>query len=281
MTEMVETAVRLARAAENLPERLRKRELAAGGVARDQDAEEEILELDEVLADTPVQIAVPLISNPAAAPFSAAPAVSLPKVAAAAASVVSSGVIPTSVSGTETAPAAAAKKPLFWSAALTASPEAEKSSEADQSHVPAVLRKLHKCHACGFPVSATRLLCVECEEKKWRGQLRRPAPVAMKADRTAQPGTVAAVAAPSLSAAVVNIPARTAPSAAVAAPAAVNPKPAELAEQASSDLATGSVPSFVLSAGLDPSQSWISANKYVVAVMVVAAAAVAAFFLLR
>ena len=69
-----------------------------------------------------------------------------------------------------------AKKPLFWSAALNPAVDAGKSEEQDQSHVPPVLRSLHKCDACGFPVSAGRALCVECEEKKWRGQLRTPKP---------------------------------------------------------------------------------------------------------
>jgi GAF domain-containing protein len=307
MTEMVETAVRLARAAENLPERLRKRELAAGGVVQDQDqdADEEILELDDLLADTPVAAAAPVIPTVAPAPMSAAPAVSLPpKIAAAAAAaavVVPSVapvvipdsvpvVIPASPPVMQSAPAAVAKKPLFWSAALSASPEAEKSSEFDLSHVPPVLRKLHKCHACGFPVSATRLLCVECEEKKWRGQLRRPAPVAMRADRpelTAQQGTVAAAAAAGFTTSASV--ARPAALAAVVAPAIMNPKlEADAAPQVSAnqisanqDQAMGSVPSFVLTAGLEPPQSWISANKYVVGTILLVAAAAAAFFLLR
>ena len=64
------------------------------------------------------------------------------------------------------------KKPLLWTAASQL--EAQRP-ETDQSHVPPVLRNLHKCQACGFPVSEGRKLCVECEEKQWRGQLR-PAP---------------------------------------------------------------------------------------------------------
>jgi uncharacterized Zn finger protein (UPF0148 family) len=36
--------------------------------------------------------------------------------------------------------------------------------------VPAALRNLQKCKACGFPVSQGRTFCVECEEKQWRGQ---------------------------------------------------------------------------------------------------------------
>jgi hypothetical protein len=66
------------------------------------------------------------------------------------------------------------KKPLLWSAALSTSSPA-RAADADQSHIPAMLRNLKQCKACGFPVSEGRTLCVECEEKKWRGQLRVPA----------------------------------------------------------------------------------------------------------
>src|SRR4029077_3799980 len=71
------------------------------------------------------------------------------------------------------APSALPKKPLFWSASSSGA-EAEKPAEADQSHVPPVLRNLRSCEACGFPVSPGRALCVECEEKRWRGQVKRP-----------------------------------------------------------------------------------------------------------
>jgi hypothetical protein len=40
-------------------------------------------------------------------------------------------------------------------------------------------------------------------------------------------------------------------------------------------------PEFVLSAGLQPSQSWFSANKYVLIVVLVVGLAAAAFFVLR
>jgi GAF domain-containing protein len=63
-----------------------------------------------------------------------------------------------------------AKRPLMWSAAVHASPDAPKPGETDQSHVPPMLRSWHKCKACGFPVSEGRALCVECDEKQWRGQ---------------------------------------------------------------------------------------------------------------
>ncbi len=40
-------------------------------------------------------------------------------------------------------------------------------------------------------------------------------------------------------------------------------------------------PEFVLSAGLEPSQSWLAANKYVVGAVLVVAVAVTVVFLLR
>jgi len=70
-------------------------------------------------------------------------------------------------------------KPLFWSV-LRAQENVQPKASAQTitvpiGTVPAVLRKLHKCEACGFPVSQGRTLCVECEEKHWRGQLVKPA----------------------------------------------------------------------------------------------------------
>jgi hypothetical protein len=66
------------------------------------------------------------------------------------------------------------KKPLFWSAALQIQPNPGRATEAGESTaVPAELRNLQKCKACGFPVSQGRTFCVECEEKQWRG---RPLP---------------------------------------------------------------------------------------------------------
>jgi hypothetical protein len=40
-------------------------------------------------------------------------------------------------------------------------------------------------------------------------------------------------------------------------------------------------PEFVLSAGLEPSQSWFAANKYILSVLLVVAVAVVVVFLLR
>ncbi len=185
LSEMVEIAVRLAEAANKLPEKLKKAE-------------------EKVSAATPPLPAVPLEPQPAAVEMTSEateqildfdapepPAlkmeeqvksdVKLPEVAPAETKVKSlSGaaqVVPQSgeaVQSASQAPVlaepAAEKKTLFWSAADS---PAEVKVEADQSNVPPMLRSLRKCEACGFPVSAGRLLCVECEEKSWKGQLKR------------------------------------------------------------------------------------------------------------
>jgi hypothetical protein len=66
-------------------------------------------------------------------------------------------------------PEPAPKKPRFWSATTHASENRIPAPDAATS-VPPVLRNLHKCKACGFPVSEGRVFCVECEDKQWRGQ---------------------------------------------------------------------------------------------------------------
>ncbi|MGC1373977.1 MAG: GAF domain-containing protein [Candidatus Sulfotelmatobacter sp.] len=63
------------------------------------------------------------------------------------------------------------KRSLFWSAAAQArGSEGAPEPAAPQTPVPPVLRNLQKCKACGFPISSSRTLCVECEEKQWRGR---------------------------------------------------------------------------------------------------------------
>ncbi len=62
---------------------------------------------------------------------------------------------------------AAATRPQMWSAteAVPVRPVDDGAASA-----PASMRNLRECKACGFPVSEGRELCVECEERKWRGQ---------------------------------------------------------------------------------------------------------------
>jgi hypothetical protein len=170
---------------------------------------------------------------------------------------------------------------------------------------------LRKCEACGFPVSAGRVLCVECEEKKWRGQLKVPqgggprqaSTPAASAAVAAAPKEARAFAAAQSAAASVAVPlTRGVPaSAAASSPAAgasavvkeasgltapplpatqgANPQNRPLPEATPDVLATRE---FVFSAGMGSSQSWFSANKYVIGVvLLVAAIAVTAVFLLR
>ncbi len=128
--EMVETAVKLAHAAQNLPPEV--------------FSEEEKEPVVEVASEI---VSVPVPSEAAVAEVSSEPVPDAP-------------------------PTSSPKKPMLWSAAVHSAVSPQPAP--DQSHVPPVLRSLHKCQACGFPVSQGRTLCVECEEKQWRGHLRVP-----------------------------------------------------------------------------------------------------------
>jgi hypothetical protein len=226
--------------------------------------------------------------------------------------------------------------PLYWSASPNPVAKAGVSEEADQSHIPPMLRSLRKCEACGFPVSAGRMLCVECEEKKWRGQLRVPQAVARQVavSSAAEKSGLAVTDSPAASAAAVSasaaaagaVPEARAFAAAAPAQAAGMRVPLVLAKPpaGATDVATekaesrdedhkesaaplpdalqpgalqpgavlsgallsgapelhplpeepvraaeASGPAFVLSAGMEPAPSWISANKYVLGVVLV------------
>jgi GAF domain-containing protein len=332
LSEMVETAVKLARAAESLPQ---VTETAAGGkeVMASEVDDEEILEVEGAVAEVKAAAVAPPVERPAVAVPAAAAAATATTAAKAvphtavptAAQIVSEAAAPilsenTSKAAPQPAPATPAgpKKPLFWSAALDVNAEAERAAEPDQSHVPPMLRNLKKCEACGFPVSAGRVLCVECEEKKWRGQLRMPklaapqkgsssataepvsAPVSAPVARlvaAAQSGTAAA-AAPVLDkknapvAAVSNVAAPVKAAEArreskdlatqpASAPGAVSPSVPALATAPAVEWAEAAPPDFVLSAGLEPSQSWFSRNKYIFGAIVLIAATVAGILWLR
>jgi len=305
LAEMVETAVRLAQTTERLPEALR-------------------LGVEEAAVTHPVANE-PVTTNEGKTPaeesrFDSAGAVTP---AADAAGVEPRPVTepssePGDVAGSAPENAPAAKR-LFWSAAEI--PAGANSSEADQTHVPPVLRGLKKCEACGFPVSPGRALCVECEEKKWRGQLKPSAP-----PLTEPPGEVApampaiseeqtAVPAPEAPAAEgPAIPVQSAESPASPAPAIASPEIAEIAtseseaaetaasapaqaaavenvesagdhpeEQAApqTQAAEDHAPDLVLSAAAEEKRSWIAANKYVIGVLLLMAGVIAAVFFLR
>jgi len=194
---------------------------------------------------------------------------------------------PAVLQGGAVAPVVEMKKPLFWSAALDASGNAHAAE--DRSQVPPMLRNLRKCQACGFPVSSDRTLCVECEEKKWRGQLRVPKPVAANASSAERSSSSAAAAAP---ARAVDAPRQT-PGPGIATPRA-DEKAADTTPVALSDLVATQRPSSdsaservspdgapILTGGLASSESWFAANKYIVGVVLVFAAVVVAILLLR
>ena len=201
--EMVETAVKLARAAEGAPPEMVAPDMAidaADLIAPDQarsDIMTEIasevtvvprgtpgvlesagfadegpvleVEIDEAAPAAVAEAAVEAVEAAAPAAETAVPVLAPQAVAADVPAVVAAtleSVPPAIVPAKEQA----VKRPLMWSAAVHASPDAPKPGETDQSHVPPMLRSLHKCKACGFPVSEGRALCVECDEKQWRGQ---------------------------------------------------------------------------------------------------------------
>jgi hypothetical protein len=333
LSEMVETAVRLARAAESLPDHLRTAEAPATEVATANtneaysvEAQDPVVEVEAVASAGELKSA-----GEAAAPVASTLIPTMPLAA------------PAQSLAAKTKPLS---KPLFWSIALSATDEAQKLAEADrhdadrhgagrpqedQSHVPPVLRNLRKCEACGFPVSAGRTLCVECEEKKWRGQLagglpggqfkggqlkggqvkpgqvqaQRPEPQPITR-RTAEPptsGPRASEPRTSEPRAFQPIPQPTTETETAAKPVStrlVQASPADVQRneskpvtdstlpmpvlskgEAASPAAIADAPDFVLSGGLEPAQSWLSSNKYVIAAILVACAVVAAIVLFR
>jgi hypothetical protein len=78
-------------------------------------------------------------------------------------------------------------KTLFWSAAMRADGNVHVKESIETIAVPPVLRNLQKCQACGFPVSQGRALCVECEEKHWRGQRPAQSPSSQKPKQLSSP----------------------------------------------------------------------------------------------
>jgi GAF domain-containing protein len=364
LSEMVETAVRLAEATENLPQRLKMGEICEpeadeavlelgeetildGLVLQGQDLQGQFLE-DVVLEEPASEKPASGSRLPAEEPASGS---RLPASAEQSGQPADARSLTPEVESPE--PEAESRKPeaerkleaerkpeapLYWSASPNPAAKAGVSEEADQSHIPPMLRSLRKCEACGFPISAGRMLCVECEEKKWRGQPRAPQAVARQAaippagekSGLAAASPAASAAAVSASAAAAGaVPEARAFAAAAPAQAAGLPVPLVPAKPPASatDVATqkaesrdedqkvsaaplpgallsgaslsgapelhplpeepvraaeASGPAFVLSAGMEPAPSWISANKYVLGVvLVVVGLVVLGVFVLR
>lgn len=347
LSEMVETAVKLARAAERFAP------AAAAEAADDDDIlGVEILDVQEAPHEPVEVLAAGQVGRPEHRASRAAaiaeenllaalgqltPALDsekpVPNIQASATAAMAAR--PQPVSATPIFSAAATspvpKKPLFWSASPSAA-DAEKPADADQSHVPPVLRSLRSCEACGFPVSPGRALCVECEEKRWRGQLKRPGaslppgtdrplgskpesksllakdasngapraelpsgPVAHLVAVAALQGAAAAVVPARERAEVAAVPKVGPPEAPAAVQASLQPQPIavaqptplaqpetqEAAQAHSAEAVEASAPDFVLSAGLEPTPSWIRANIFVIVVVLLVAAGVALTVLLH
>jgi GAF domain len=295
LSEMVETAVRLALATETLPEQLSERERSVAEAIHPEVFEGQFLGdlvVEEAKPPREDWLAVPSIETIAAAALESPVALEHTETPEINLSANPPAPVAHGVQDSYPTPAAPvpAKKPLFWSAA--AGGEAEDLSQGnhgDQSHIPPMLRGLRKCEACGFPVSAGRVLCVECEEKQWRGQLRphardRATPTVAASPTSRSVGGAAAAAAPSMAKTdgTAQASARTGTVVPVVAPPLA--MPAETVAFAGADQAFArpvESQDLVVSAGLEPSRPWFLANKYIVLAVLFIAIAVAGFVLFR
>lgn len=208
----------------------------------------------------------------------------------------------------EQAPVEMSPRAPFWSAAVQKSvspPTASFEVEPATISVPAVLRNLQKCSACGFPISQGRVLCVECEQKKWSGEVL-PRPVAAEAVATEIREDVPSEAPPVIRTATntVGVPAAAASEITASTENAIptphpnsphpnSPQPelpapaaATATEDISQDLASAprveaSENSAAFLSSAMPSESWLAANKYILVALLVVAAVIAAVGLLR
>jgi len=310
--EMVQTAVTLARTAEALPAHIEtaKAPEAQGNAEDAEDVlemQDSVAEVDEFAIASPAvperpeatevleanELPEPLadleVVAPEAIQTEAEAGVALPSI-----HQPSTTPQPTNLSPANPVPA---RKPLLWSAALNVRSDGQRTAEIDQSHIPPAFRNLRKCEACGFPVSAGRALCVECEEKKWRGQLKMSRAVTLAAASGA--GVAAApvphVPVPEVCQTVPPVSPFTAEAGpaweqavssntveskelATAAPALAPLPPVSESEQEGSQQP---IPTLLLTAGLEPPQSWLARYKYILGALVVVAGGVAAILLLR
>jgi hypothetical protein len=183
----------------------------------------------------------------------------------------------------KTEPAPAPRKPLFWSAAIQAQASAGRADEGARSvAVPAVLRNLQKCQACGFPVSQGRTFCVECEEKQWRGQ-RLPQSAAAPSAEASPTRELAQreVAIPVPAATITPKPLQTSAaiqSAAIAAQLATA-SPSHVPDLPTEARRSDRSAPF-LSSAVAP-ETWFAAHKYILGAVLVVAIVVAAIAWLR
>jgi GAF domain-containing protein len=241
LAEMVETAARFARAAHGFP--VMTDAVKEQGV-KEQQVNEEAAEPQVLESGGDSSVGVVEESEVLAEEESGA-----------ANSVLDPTAMAPQVAAAEEAPVS---KPLLWSATaagedvLHSDDSLSAESLPDYGNVPAALRALRKCEACGFPVSEGRRLCLDCEDedKGRRGQMGR--------DRV-RPSEQAVADA--------------------SATAVLEIAEASVQGGSAAELAEEDVP--ILSVALESSPSWWAANKYVLGAIAVALLAVGAVVFLR
>lgn len=182
-----------------------------------------------------------------------------------------------------------APKPLFWSAAARIRPDKKVSAAENTNAVPPALRNLQKCQACGFPVSQGRTFCVECEEKKWRGQRVSPASSATQVSSQAAASQSQSAPVEIMATSVaekkvspsISVAAQAQPVAGTELLASANPVVVPLSAASSQPppeiptegAAVPDLSAAFLSSAL-PTESWLSSNRYILLALVIVAAIV-------
>ena len=159
-------------------------------------------------------------------------------------------------------------KPKLWSI-RDASEAADGESIQNIADVPVALGALRKCEACGFPVSEGRKLCLDCDEKEWRGR-NRVRPAGGNSVKQAAQVVSVAVAAPD-----------SKPETTTTDPAADSEPNIAAQDVGNSAVQTPADDAPIFSAAAENPPSWLAANKYVVGAIVVVALAIAAVVFLR
>jgi GAF domain-containing protein len=289
LSEMVETAVKLSRAAEQLPESLLESASVEAPISETASRETVTSELDdsileveskeveaEFIANVALPQEAPIIDSILEAPVIGSVEVQTPaevsvaeKIEPPRPSPAQSESIMPKLSPPEPAQKEMAR-PLLWSMALDPMSNAA-PAQSERGQVPATLRNLRKCEACGFPVSPGRTLCVECEEKKWRGQASR---ARVSSNRNAAAAAVAPAPTPhrETSTSPPTAPKVPQPARERTEPSKTSPKMQSASASSRSAPSQGITkiqapipePQLVLTAAMGSSESWIGAHKFVI-----------------
>lgn len=298
LSEMVETAVRHARAMQDAAAgtpAVDLSEASQGAVVADEAVEADTVEESEMGP-------LPPATEPSLPPQLIATESPAEKEQSAETNARTTEVTEPEKADTGKATTASAAKPLFWSAIQRAgsAPAVPSSVEPGVIAIPAGLRNLQKCSGCGFPVSQGRTFCVECEQKKWRGEaLAQPAAARVPHTEAAEQARqeVALEVAPTMVQAVdvekiqpKSSTSEIAPSPQedFSAPVADSAEPeagaaaiAEVTEHDAPPAETGSFENSAPFLGAMQSESWFAANKYVLAGLLVVAVVITAIVLMR